>query len=304
MAKYIIKRILISGATVFILISLTFFLVKILPGDPFQSATVPYAIQEKQRVYYGLDKPLFEQYLIYLKNLARGDLGYSLKKTGHTVNGIIADSFPVSAKLGLVALVFAETTGILFGVLCARYRNRWPDYLLMLFAIAGIALPSMVIGPILRMVLGVKLGILPVTGWGSPAQVVMPAFVLGLSVVASNTRAMRASMLGVVTQDYVTTARAKGLKPARIIMKHEFKNSLVPIVTSLGPQIASILTGSFVVETIFRIPGIGKYYVDAISNLDYTLVMGLTIFFGSFLVLMNLLVDIAYGLVDPRIRIH
>lgn len=303
MAKYLAKRILISIGTVLILATLTFFMVQILPGDPFLDPKIPAQIQEKQREYYGLDKPVAEQYFIYMKNLLQGDLGYSLKKTGRTVVGIISEAFPVSAKLGLISLLFSEAIGILFGILCAQYKNKWPDYLLMVVAILGIALPSMVLGPLMRFVLGVKLGILPVTGWGDFNQIIMPAFVLGLGVIAGNTRAMRASMLSVITQDYITTARAKGLSPTRVVMKHEFKNSLVPILTSLGPQIAATLMGSFVVESIFLIPGLGKYFVDSISNLDYTLIMGLTIFFGAFLVFMNLLVDIAYGLVDPRIRL-
>ncbi|MDR2751482.1 MAG: ABC transporter permease [Clostridiales bacterium] len=302
MVKYILKRVAISIGTVFILATVTFFLVKLLPGDPFQNPTIPAQIQEKQRAYYGLDKPVAEQYFIYMGNLLKGDLGYSLKKTGHTVSDIIGMSFPVSATLGITSLIFSVSIGLLFGTLCAQFKNKWPDYLLMIVAVLGIALPSMVIGPILRNLLGVKLGILPATGWEKPASAIMPAFVLGLGVIAGNTRAMRASMLSVITQDYVTTARAKGLSPMQVVMRHQFKNSLVPILTSLGPQIASTLTGSFVVETIFRIPGMGKYFVDSISNLDYTMIMGLTIFFGSFLVLMNLLVDIAYAFVDPRIR--
>ncbi|MDR1639986.1 MAG: ABC transporter permease [Clostridiales bacterium] len=302
MVKYILKRVAISIGTVFILATVTFFLVKLLPGDPFQNPTIPAQIQEKQRAYYGLDKPVAEQYFIYMGNLLKGDLGYSLKKTGHTVSDIIGMSFPVSATLGITSLIFSVSIGLLFGTLCAQFKNKWPDYLLMIVAVLGIALPSMVIGPILRNLLGVKLGILPATGWEKPSSAIMPAFVLGLGVIAGNTRAMRASMLSVITQDYVTTARAKGLSPMQVVMRHQFKNSLVPILTSLGPQIASTLTGSFVVETIFRIPGMGKYFVDSISNLDYTMIMGLTIFFGSFLVLMNLLVDIAYAFVDPRIR--
>lgn len=303
MGKYLIKRIAISIGTIYILATLTFFMIQLLPGDPFLDPTIPAQIQEKQRAYYGLDKPPIEQYFIYMGNLLRGDLGYSLKKTGRTVVGIIEEAFPVSAKLGLISLAYSTTIGILFGILCAQFKNKWPDYLLMLVAIIGIAMPSMVLGPLLRYWLGVKLNLLPVTGWGTSRQIIMPAFVLGLSALATNTRAMRASMLSVITQDYILTARAKGLHPIYVVLKHEFKNSLVPILTNLGPQIASTLMGSFVVESIFLIPGLGKYFVDSISNLDYTLIMGLTIFFGTFLVLMNLLVDIAYGLVDPRIRL-
>lgn len=303
MLRFLVRRLLISIGTVLALVTLTFFLVQILPGDPFLDPAVPMQIQEKQREYYGLDKPVATQYVTYMMNLAQGDLGYSLKKTGRTVTSIINEAFPVSAKLGLISLTFSISIGLLFGILCAQFKNKWPDYFFMMIAILGVALPSMVLGPLLRFLLGVRLGILPVTGWGTIRQIIMPAFVLGLGVIAGNTRAMRASMLSVITQDYITTARAKGLSPSRVVMKHEFKNSLVPILTNLGPQIAATLMGSFVVESIFLIPGLGKYFVDSISNLDYTLIMGLTIFFGAFLVFMNLLVDIAYGLVDPRIRV-
>ncbi len=203
----------------------------------------------------------------------------------------------------MISFLISEAIGILFGILCAQFKNKWPDYLLMIVAILGIALPAMVLGPLLRFVLGVKLRILPVTGWGSLEQLVMPAFVLGMGTIAVTTRNMRASMLGVTTQDYIKTARSKGISSVRVVMKHEFKNSLVPIITNMGVQIASVLTGSFVVESIFLIPGLGKYFVDSITTLDYTLIMGLTIFYGTFLVVMNLLVDLLYGFIDPRIRL-
>ena len=304
MVKYIGKRIAIALVTVFVLATLTFFLMKLIPGDPFQSEDVSPYVQELQRQYYGLDKPVYEQYLIYMKNLLHGDLGTSLTKTGRSVTSIIMETFPVSAKLGLISLLFAEAIGICFGIICAQFKNKWPDYLLMLVAIVGVALPSMVLGPILRYVLGVKLGLLPVTGWGTVAQMIMPAIVLGMGTIAGRTRSMRASMLSVTTQDYVKTARAKGLNAYEVVMRHEFKNSLVPILTNMGVQIASILMGSFVVEQIFLIPGLGRYFVDSISSLDYPVIMGTTIFFGTFLVVLNLIVDILYGLVDPRIRVQ
>jgi len=303
MIRYIFKRIGIALLTVFVLATVTFFLSKMLPGDPFLNVKIPQAVQEKQRAYYGLDKPVAQQYFIYMGNLVRGDLGTSIKFVGREVTDIIAEFFPVSAKLGLFALLFAETIGIFFGILCAQHRNKWPDYALMIFAILGIALPSMVIGPLLRFILGVKLKLLPVAGWGTFEQILMPAFVLGLGTIAANTRSMRACMLAVTTQDYVKTARAKGMSPARIVMKHELKNSLVPMITNLGPAIAGVLMGSFVVEQIFVIPGLGKHFVNAVSTLDYPLIMGLTIFYGTFLVVMNLLVDILYGVVDPRIQV-
>jgi oligopeptide transport system permease protein len=303
MIRYILKRIGISLLTVFVLASVTFFLSKMLPGDPFLNVKIPMEVQEKQRAYYGLDKPVSQQYLIYMGNLIQGDLGTSIKFVGREVTDIIAEFFPVSAKLGLFAMFFAELIGIFFGILCAQNRNMWPDYVLMMFAILGIALPSMVIGPLLRFLFGVRWHILPVGGWGTFQQMLLPAFVLGLSTVASNTRSMRACMLAVTTQDYVKTARAKGMSPLRVVMKHELKNSLVPMITNLGPAIANVLMGSFVVEQIFVIPGLGKHFINAVSTLDYPLIMGLTVFYGSFLVVMNLLVDILYGVVDPRIRV-
>lgn len=303
MTRYVFKRIGIALLTVFVLATVTFFLAKMLPGDPFMNEKIPVSVQEKQRAYYGLDKPVTQQYFIYMGNLLRGNLGTSIKFVGREVTDIIAEFFPVSAELGLIALTFAELIGVAFGILCAQYRNRWPDYVLMCFAIVGIALPSMVVGPLLRYLLGVKLRLLPVGGWGSFRQVLMPAFVMGLGTIAGNTRNMRACMLAVTTQDYVKTARAKGMKPARIVLRHELKNSLVPMITGLGPMIAGVLMGSFVVEQIFVIPGLGKHFVNAVSTLDYPLIMGLTIFYGAFLVVMNLLVDILYGVVDPRIRL-
>ncbi len=302
MIKYFLNKVLIALATVLVLATATFFLMKLIPGDPFSSLTTKAAVQEKQREYYGLDKPVTEQYFRYMGNLLRGDLGWSLKKAGRSVMDIIREAFPVSAQLGLTSLFFSVLTGLLFGVLCAQFRNRWPDYLLMVIAVLGIALPSMVLGPLLRYLLGVQWKILPVVGWGSAQKMIMPAIVLGLGTVAGETRAMRASMLSVMTQDYIITAQAKGLPPAQVVWRHEIKNSLVPIVTGLGPGIAGIMMGSFVVESMFLIPGLGRYFVDSITNLDYPLIMGLTVFYGTVLVALNLLVDVVYGLLDPRIR--
>lgn len=304
MAKYIIKRLFISLLTIFVLVTATFFLMKLIPGNPFMNDKVPEEIQRQQLAYYGLDKPVIEQYFIYMGNLLKGDFGTSLKYVGRRVTDVITELFPVSAKIGLVSLFFAYIIGLAFGVVCAQFKNRWPDYLLTLFAIAGVALPSMVVGPLLRYYLGVKLMILPVAGWGTWQQMVMPAGVMAIGTIAGCTRSMRASMLGVTTQDYIKTARAKGLHPVKVVMKHQFKNSMVPIVTGMGATIAATLMGSFVVEQIFVIPGLGKHFVNSVNTLDYPMIMGLTIFFGSFLVMMNFLVDLIYGLIDPRIRLN
>jgi len=302
MAKYVLNKVIIAIITVFVLATATFFMMKLIPGDPFASVTTKVEVQEAQRAYYGLDKPVVEQYLTYMGNLLKGDLGYSMKKTGRTVVDIIKEAFPTSAVLGLTSLFFAEVIGWTFGMLCAQYRNRWPDYVLMVFAVLGIAMPSMVIGPLMRYTFGVALKWLPVTGWGSIEQMIMPSLVLGLGTIAGGTRSMRASMLGVMTQDYVITARAKGISPIRVVMKHEFKNSLVPLVSNLGVGIAGVMMGSFVVESMFLIPGLGRYFVDSVTNLDYPLIMGLTVFYGTVLVTLNLLVDVLYGFLDPRIR--
>ena len=302
MAKYVLNKVIIAIITVFVLATATFFMMKLIPGDPFASVTTKVEVQEAQRAYYGLDKPVVEQYLTYMGNLLKGDLGYSMKKTGRTVVDIIKEAFPTSAVLGLTSLFFAEVIGWTFGMLCAQYRNRWPDYVLMVFAVLGIAMPSMVIGPLMRYTFGVALKWLPVTGWGSIEQMIMPSLVLGLGTIAGGTRSMRASMLGVMTQDYVITARAKGISPIRVVMKHEFKNSLVPLVSNLGVGIAGVMMGSFVVESMFLIPGLGRYFVDSVTNLDYPLLMGLTVFYGTVLVTLNLLVDVLYGFLDPRIR--
>lgn len=304
MLRFTFKRIGIALLTVLVLVTVTFFLEKMLPGDPFLNPKVPKAVQEKQIEYYGLDKPVVEQYLIYMSNLFQGNLGTSLKYVGRKVTDIIAEFFPVSAALGLFAMVFAELAGLIFGILSAQFKNRWPDYFLMLFAILGIALPSMIIGPLTRYFFGVQLHILPVSGWGTFEQILMPAFVLGLGTIAANTRSMRACMLAVTTQDYIKTAQSKGLKQVQVVMRHELKNSLVPMLSGLGPAVATVLMGSFVVEQIFVIPGLGKHFVNAVSTLDYPLIMGLTIFYGAFLVVMNLLADLLYGALDPRIRLE
>ena len=303
MVKYVLKKVGIAIATVFVLATITFFLVKLLPGDPFLNDKVPVAVQEKQRAYYGLDKPVWQQYFVYLNNLLHGNLGTSLKQVGRNVADIIKEAFPVSATLGLISFGLSQLVGILFGILCAQFKDRLPDYVLMIVAILGIALPSMVLGPLLRHYFGVQLRWLPVSGWGSPKQAILPIWVLAMSGIAGSTRSMRASMLSVTTQDYIKTARAKGLSPIKVVFRHQFKNSLVPIVTNMGVALASVMMGSFVVENVFLIPGLGKYFVDCVTTLDYPLVMGLTIFYGSFLVVANLLIDILYGFLDPRIRV-
>ena len=303
MLKYILKKVWIAVLTVLVLATITFFLMKLIPGDPFANEKVKPQVREILKAYYGLDKPVWQQYLTYLWNLLHGDLGTSMAKNGRSVLNIIRETFPVSAKLGLISFFFGELIGLAFGITCAQFRGKLPDFVLMIVAIVGVALPSMVVGPMIRYFFGVRLGWFPVTGWGTTAQIFMPAFCLALGDVAGLTRSMRASMLKVTTEDYVRTARAKGLNGFEVVMRHELKNSLIPVMTNLGLAIAGIMMGSFVVEQIFLIPGLGKYFVDSITSLDYPVIMGTTIFYGTVLVALNLLVDVLFGIVDPRIRI-
>ena len=302
MAKYIIKRLFISLLTIFVLVTATFFLMKLLPGNPFMNDKVPEEIQQQQLAYYGLDKPVIEQYFIYMGNLLRGDFGTSLKYVGRRVTDVITELFPVSAKIGLVSLFFAYMIGLAFGVVCAQFKNRWPDYLLTLFAIAGVALPSMVVGPLLRYYLGVKLMILPVAGWGTWQQMVMPAGVMAIGTIAGCTRSMRASMLGVTTQDYIKTARAKGLHPVKVVMKHALRNALIPVITVIGLQLGFIVGGAMVVEAVFSIPGLGSLMMTAINQKNFPVIQGSVLVLAITVCVLNLLVDLMYAFVDPRIK--
>jgi len=303
LVRYIIKRFIVSIITVWILVTLTFFLVRALPGDPFLSEKITPEIKANMMRYYGLDKPLPVQYATYMSNLLKGDMGYSLRYKNRTVNAIIADAFPASAELGIRSLIFSVTVGLILGIIAALNHNKGWDYASMVIAVIGVSVPSFIVGALIQYLFGIKWKILPVAQWKSFAHTIMPTFALGLGTLALIARLMRTSMLEVVGQDYIKTAKAKGLSPFQVTVKHQIRNAILPVVTVMGPLVATLLTGTFVVEQIFAIPGLGRHYVLSIQNLDYSMVMGLTIFYGAFLVFMNFLVDIAYGLVDPRIRV-
>lgn len=304
MVKYIFKRLIISIVTIWLLATVSFFLLRALPGNPFQTEKLmTVEMQERMMAYYGLDRPLIEQYFTYMKNLLHGNMGYSLKYTNRTVNSIIASTFPVSAELGLRALAVALPTGLALGVASARKRGKVIDYICVVVAVIGVSIPSFIMGSFLQYVFAIKLKILPVSQWETTAHTVLPTVALALSLMATLTRVMRASMLEVVMQDYIKTARAKGLSEGRIVWSHQIRNALIPVLTMLGPMVTSVLMGTFVIEKIFAIPGLGQHFVNSITGLDYTMTMGLTIFYGTFMVFANFLVDIAYGIVDPRIRI-
>ena len=302
--KYILKRLVISVITIWLIATASFFLLRTLPGNPFASEQLlSMDMQERMMHYYGLDRPLFEQYLTFMKNLLHGDFGYSLKYVGQSVNGIISEKFPTSAHLGLQAYLLSFPLGVLLGVAAARRRGRPIDYALVAFSVLGVSVPVFVLASLLQYVFAIRLGWFPVARWGTLAQTVLPTITLAMGAIASKTRIMRTLMLEVLTEDYVKTAKAKGLSKRRIIWNHEVRNAIIPLIPSLGMEIVSILMGSFVVEKIYAIPGIGAFFVTSVQTLDYTMTLGLTVFFGVFVVTANFIIDLIYGLVDPRIRI-
>jgi len=298
-----------GALTIWFIATATFFAMHNVPGNPLNDAkAVNPEIRKNLEEKYGLDKPLSKQYLIFLGNMLKGDFGISFTQKNRRVNDIIREHFPVSALLGFFALLFAAAGGVLFGALAAHYKNRWPDYLLIVVVVLTISVPSFVFAALLQLALvkinqyfGIKL--LPIAGWGEVWHLFAPALILGLGTLAYITRLMRSTLLEIENAAFIKTAKAKGLDERSIFFRHRLRNAILPVVTILGPSIAAITTGGFVVESIFAIPGLGKYFVEAVHQLDYTLIMGTTVFYGAYLVIMVLLVDIIYGLVDPRIRV-
>ncbi len=309
MVKYIVKRVIFALLTVSALVLITFLMMQALPGDPFigDKAINPVTLKALY-VKYGLDRPLWEQFSQYFTNIFQGDLGISIKYN-RPVTSIIAESFPASAELGLRSLVLAVVLGIGLGVLAAVKRNTKWDTSAMLVAVFGVSVPSFIVGAMLQYLLAIKLRDwfgytpFPVMGWKTEAAKFMPALALSLSSLATVARLMRTSMLDVLGQDYIKTAKAKGLSPAGIVRRHAIRNAILPVITVLGPITATVLTGTFVVENIFNIPGMGKFFVRAIKENDYTLIAGITIFYGAFLVAAVFIVDILYGIIDPRIKL-
>jgi len=308
--RYITKRLVQGVITIWFIATATFVAMHSVPGDPLSGEkAVSAEIRANLAARYGLDKPILEQYAIYMGGMLRGDFGISYTQQNRRVNDIIRENFPVSATLGVLALAFATFGGILWGALTALYRNRLPDAVIMFFVIVGISVPTFVTAALAQLGLvtlntAVGRSLLPVAGWGTVWHMLVPALVLGLSTMAYLTRLMRSSMLEIISSDFVRTARAKGLPPTRIFLRHQLRNAILPLVTVLGPQIALITTGGFVVELVFAIPGLGRYYVDAVQQLDYTVIMGTTVFYGAFLVLMVIAVDILYGFIDPRVAVE
>ena len=304
MKKYALRRLIISLVTIWLIATSSFFLLRTLPGNPFGTIKIlSMEMQERMMTYYGLNRPLIEQYFTYMNNLLHGDFGYSLKYVGQSVNGIIATKFPASAQLGLQAYLLSFPVGVLFGILAARFRGRMIDYSLVAFSVLGVSVPVFILASLLQYVFAIQLGIFPVARWQSFAHTILPTITLSIGSIAVKTRMMRTLMLEVITEDYVKTAKAKGLSTLRIVLGHQVRNAIIPMIPSMGMEIVSILMGSFVVEQIFAIPGIGAFFVTSVQSLDYTMTLGLTVFLGVFVVAANFIIDMVYGLADPRIRI-
>jgi oligopeptide transport system permease protein len=313
MAGYVLRRFLGALPTLFIIVTLTFFMMHAAPGGPFDSnRRLPPEVEHNIKAAYNLDKPVYQQYLIYLDRLAHGDLGPSFKNKDFTVAQLIGIGLPVSATIGLSAMALAIFLGTLLGIWAALWQNHWQDYSVMTIAMVGITIPSFVTAPILSLIFGVY-GVslfghefsLPVGGWngGALANMILPVTVLALPQMAIVARLMRGSMIEVLRANYIRTARAKGLSVPRIVWSHALRAAALPLVSYLGPALAAILTGSLVVEQIFGLPGIGRYFVQGALNRDYTLVLGVVICYAALIIALNFLADIVYAILDPRVRL-
>ena len=305
MGKYILKRLAMTIVTIWAIITITFVLMHSVPGNPFanENKNIPEVVYQNLMKKYGLDKPLSEQYGIYLKNIARGNFGESMKSNVETVNEMIARGFPVSASLGAQALLIALIFGPALGAIAALHQNKVPDYIAMIISIIGVSVPSFVMGSFLIQFVARNVGWIPIGGWGEWRHTILPSIALALMPLAEMSRLMRSSMLEVMGQDYIKTAKSKGLSNAIVILKHAVRNAILPIVSMLGTTVSNLLVGSFVIEKIFGIPGLGMFFTNSIYNRDYTLIMGVTVFYAVILIIMLLIVDIAYMLIDPKIRL-
>lgn len=306
MLGYILKRLFAGILSLFVLITITFFLMHAIPGGPFSPAEerkVPKSVLAKIQAKYGLDDPITVQYTDYLKRIARGDFGISFKQPDTTVNELIENGFPVSARVGALAVLAALLIGIPLGIISAIRRGKWMDWASMIFATIGISIPSFVITVLLMYLFAVALKLLPTYGISTWKHYILPVAGLAFSPIAYIARLMRSSMLEVMRQDYIRTAKSKGVHEFFVITKHALKNAIIPVVTYLGPLVAALLTGSFVVERLFSIPGIGRDFVGSISDRDYSVILGMTVFFGAFIIVVNIIVDILYALIDPRVKI-
>lgn len=305
MLRYILRRLVYMLITLWLIVTFTFVLMKFLPGDPFGEDSQKLTIEQRAALakQYGLDKPIWEQYVQYIGNVAQGDLGVSFQFPTRKVTDIIKQAFPASLELGLWALLIAVAFGLLLGIVAALNHNKGIDIAAMFTAVLGVSIPSFVLGPLLSYFIGNKLGWLPVGMWTGWENRILPSIALSFGTIAILARLMRTSMLDVLNQDYVKTAKAKGLSQSAIVRRHTIRNAILPVVTVLGPIFVNLITGTLVIEQIFVVPGLGKHFVQSIYSNDYTMIMGLTIFYSFILVTVLFITDIIYGFVDPRIRL-
>lgn len=304
MKRHLAKRFFSNILALWMIITITFFLMKAIPGDPFtQEKALPQEILDSLYEHYKLNDPIFVQYGHYLLSIAKWDLGPSFKYKTRTVNEIIKSGFPISITLGLEAALIAISMGILLGSIAACFRNKWQDYSSMLIAVIGISVPSFILAAFLQYLLSIKLDLFPVARWGTFRQSVLPALSLAALPMAFIARLTRANMVEVLSKDYIKLARAKGLGAKTVIVKHAMRNALLPVVTYLGMITVNILTGSFIIEKIFGIPGLGQWFINSVTNRDYTVIMGLTVFYSIILLTAIFLTDIMYGWIDPRIKL-
>jgi oligopeptide transport system permease protein len=303
MLRFIARRIAEAIPVLFVIATITFFMIRLAPGGPFsRDRNVTPEVEANLKAHYHLDQPLFRQYLEYLGDLLKGNLGPSFKQANRSVNELIASGFPVSLELGIYSLIIAMMIGIVSGVIAALRKNTALDYIPMSFAMAGICLPTFVLGPLLVLLFALTLHWFDATGWSTPGNRVLPALTLGLYYSAYLARLSRGGMLEILNQDFVRTARAKGASEFRVICKHALKGGLLPVVSFLGPAAAGLITGSFVVETVFAIPGLGQFFVKGALNRDYTLVQGTALFYAALIIVFNLIVDVVQVWLNPRLR--
>ncbi|MDU0201633.1 MULTISPECIES: ABC transporter permease [Paenibacillus] len=305
MVKFILRRFLYALITLWLIASFTFVLMKNLPGNPLGEGAekIPKATRDMLLKQYGLDKPLWEQYLTFLNNIIHGDLGASFQFPAHKVTDIIKQAFPSSLELGLISIAIAIIAGLTLGIIAALKHNKAGDYTAMFIAILGVSIPSFVLGPLLSYYVGVKWGILPAGLWKGPSYRILPAIALSFGTIAILARLMRTSMLDVLNQDYIKTAKSKGLSNFTVVVRHTIRNAILPVITIIGPIFVNVITGTLVVEQIFSVPGLGKHFVSSVYSNDYTMISGLTIFYSAILILVIFITDIVYGFVDPRIRL-
>jgi oligopeptide transport system permease protein len=304
-SSYLVRRLAISIPTLLIIVTIAFFMMRVAPGGPFdQERALPPEIEKNMLAAYNLDAPLIVQYGDYLKGVVQGDFGPSFKYRDFTVAELLLSGFPASLRVGGLAIVLAVTIGITLGTIAALRQNSAIDYAVMATAMTGITIPNFVMAPLLTLVLGVYLGLLPVAGWGggAPRYLVLPVIALALPQIAYIARLTRGSMIEVLRSNYIRTARAQGLSTTTILLRHALKPALVPVVSYIGPATAGLITGSVVIEEIFGLPGLGRHFVQGALNRDYTLVLGIVIFYGALIILFNFLVDLVYGWLDPRSR--